>query len=62
MKAPPLGPGGEDITWPPGAERRLVPAKSNLKLQTFSVYRQGLVSFIRSVRGADEYVKLSMWR
>ena len=38
MKGPPLGPGGEDITWPdqvaPGAERRLVPAKSNLKPQT----------------------------
>ena len=38
MKGPPLGPGGEDITWPdqvaPRAERCLVPAKSNLKPQT----------------------------
>ena len=35
MKGPPLGPGGEDITWPdqvtPGSERRLVPETSNLK-------------------------------
>ena len=38
MNGPPLGPGGEDITCPDqvasGAERRLVPAKSNLKPQT----------------------------
>ena len=38
MKGPPLGPGGEDITWPnqvpPGAERRLVPETSNLRPQT----------------------------
>ena len=34
MKGPPLGPGGEDISCSPGAERRLVPAKSNLKPQT----------------------------
>ena len=38
MKGPPLGPVGEDITRPvqvaPGAERRLVPANSNLKPQT----------------------------
>ena len=38
MEGPQLGPGGEDITWPtrwpPGAERRLVPAKSNLQPQT----------------------------
>ena len=38
MKGPPLGPFGEDITWPdqagpPGAEERLVPDKSNLKPQ-----------------------------
>ena len=38
LEGPPLGPGGEDITWPdqvaPGAEKRLVPAKSNLKPHT----------------------------
>ena len=39
MEGPPLGPGGEispgPTRWPPGAERRLVPAKSNLKPQTY---------------------------
>ena len=38
LGGPPTRTGGEDITWPdqvaPGAERRLVPAKSNLKPQT----------------------------
>ena len=28
---------------------------------SLSVPRQGLVFFIRSVRGADEYVKLCIW-
>ena len=41
MKAPPLGPSGEDITWPhqvdPGAEECLVPEKSNVKRQTLNV-------------------------
>ena len=41
MKSPPLGLGGEDITWPdqvaPGAEDRLVPAKTNLIPQTSKV-------------------------
>ena len=40
MRGPPLGPGGEDMTWSdqvaPRAERRLVPAKSNLKPKTTS--------------------------
>ena len=27
-----------------------------------SVHRQGLVFLIRSVRGADEYIKLWIWR
>ena len=40
MEGPLPGPGGEDITWPdqvaPRGERRLVPAKSNLKPQTSS--------------------------
>ena len=31
MKGPPLGPSGEDIRWPLGAERRLVPETSNNK-------------------------------
>ena len=39
MKGPPLGPVGEDITWrdqvTPRVERRLVPAKSNLKPKIF---------------------------
>ena len=38
MTGPPLGPGGEDITWidqvAPRGERRLVPAKSNLQPRT----------------------------
>ena len=38
MTSPPLGPGGEDITWPdqvaPRGEERLVPETSNLKPQT----------------------------
>ena len=38
MKGPPLGPAGEDITWPdqvaPRGRNALVPAKSNLKPQT----------------------------
>ena len=44
MEGPPLGPGREDITgptrWPPGAERRLVPAKSNVKPQTTHARRK----------------------
>ena len=36
--------------------------KSWKQASSLSAHRQGLVFFIRSVRGADEYVKMWIWR
>ena len=61
MEGPPLGPGGEDITWPdhwpPGAERRLVPAKSNLKPQTLLC----LAVFVASALGPPSFFFLLLF-
>ena len=58
MEGPPLEP-GEDITWPnqvaPGAERRLVPTKSNLKPQTHDGIRARLMEGDRSYEN-NEYL------
>ena len=57
MKGPPLGPCGEEITWPdqvaPGAERRLVPETPNFKPQTLiqSKYQFIIVGFTPCNRG-----------
>ena len=53
LEGPPLRPGGEDITWPdrvaPGADRRLVPAKSNLKPQTSNLIFISLLNHLEHI-------------
>ena len=46
--------------WPPGAERCLVPAKSNLKLQTFLISKTDLVStYLPHLQGVN--LPMAIW-
>ena len=59
QEGPPLGPGGEDITWPDQVAPRGRKASSTRKIKpqtssSLAVHLQGVVFLIRSVRGAEE--------
>ena len=47
--------------WPPGAERRLVPAKSNLKSQTSDVLALGVLAGSPEYRVYDGLMKAVAW-
>ena len=51
MKGPPLGPGGEDITWPDqvAPRRRRTPSTRKIKPQTLNLFLCKLVSYVIQV-------------